>query len=160
MKKFGNYQRHSQTLDIKTPQETSRQNEVFFRKNSFERKRILTKGKYFGKLIDVKTGKNKPYSDEEPKDTLVFSFELQDGITVQRTVLASNSLKSKCMELVNQLSSDRPISTEVMRSPDLLQAHILGLIGRKYNLNIEPSQDEKYNNVVFVAPISTRGAYA
>jgi hypothetical protein len=64
------------------------------------------------------------------------------------------------MELINQLSANTPLTIEIVKSTELLQAHILELIGKSFNLSIEPSLDEKYNNIVFVAPISTRGAYA
>jgi hypothetical protein len=127
--------------------------------SGFKGKPPLKKGFYIATLTDIKSGQSRSYHGEEPKDTLVFSFELQDGSKVNRTVVASNSPKSKCMELINQLSAINPISTEIVQSTELLQAHILRLIGKPFNLSIEPSHDEKYNNIVFVAPIFNGSNY-
>ncbi len=122
---------------------------------------ILKAGAYSGKLTKIKSGLGKSYKGEEPRKTLTFFFELDCGEVVVRTVGASTSLKSQCLALVNELSEHKPLSLSEMVKPDLLQAHIIELIGTDYSLVIEPSNCGRYNNIIKVGKASgARGPYA
>lgn len=122
---------------------------------------ILKAGVYSGCLTKIKAGLGKAYNGEEPRKTITFFFELTCGEVVVRTVGASTSLKSQCMALVNELSEHKPLSLSAMVKPDLLQAHILSLIGTDYSLVIEPSNCGRFNNIIKVGKAScARGPYA
>jgi hypothetical protein len=126
-----------------------------------QQRRVLKPGTYLGRLTKIKPGLGKPYNGEEPRKTLTFFFELESGEVVVRTVGASINTKSQCMALVTELSEKKPISLAALIKPDLLQAHLLGLIGTDYNIQIDPSACGRFNNVIKIsAAPEHRGPYA
>ena len=128
---------------------------------SAKSRNILAAGTYSGQLTKVQPGVGKSYNGEPPRNTLTFFFELDCGEAVIKTVTASANLKSQCMALVSDLSEDKPLSLAAMTKPDQLQAHILGLIGSTYRLEIGPSGCGRYNNIMKVgSPLTHEGANA
>ncbi len=130
------------------------ENISFFKKNSFKdndlkHKKTKLNGEHRGKLVSVKPSMGKAYKGTEPRPILTFFFELDNEMTVHRTVSASNHISSKCIELISEMSSP---SIDVIKSPQKLQDHILGLIGHEFVLTIKPSDCGIYNNVVKVIP--------
>ena len=139
------------------------QNVTFFKKNSFrssgfKSNKAIQKGQYPCRLIDVKPGLGKAYHGGETRDTLAFFFELESGAVVTRTVGASNHENSKCIELVSSMSTGNKIALDVLKSPEKLQEHILGLIGQEFMVEIAPSQCGRYSNIESVTPEYRRGA--
>lgn len=113
----------------------------------------LGKGKYAGVLIDVRPGEGKAYKDGgEPRKTLTFRWTLDNGRSVIRTVTPNNALKSACMDLVLAMAGDRDPGLSVLTLPHKLQQFILGMVGDRFIVTIEPSACGKYNNVVAVSP--------
>jgi len=113
----------------------------------------LGKGKYAGVLVDVRPGEGKAYKDGgEPRKTLTFRWTLDNGRSVIRTVTPSNELKSACMDLVLAMAGDRDPGLSVLTLPHKLQQFILGMVGDRFIVTIEPSPCGKYNNVVAVSP--------
>ena len=113
----------------------------------------LGKGKYAGVLIDVRPGEGKAYKDGgEPRKTLTFRWALDNGRSVIRTVTANNAIKSQCMNLVFEMCGDKEPGISVLVQPHKLQQFILGMVGDRFIVNIEPSVCGKYSNVVAVTP--------
>lgn len=122
--------------------------------------KILPAGIYKAKLRSITPGVGKGYEREEPRPTLMFSFqELQHGAIINRTCTRINSEKSQLVGLIRSMAGGK-LTPEIISNPDAFQAFIEGLKGKLFLIQVEPSKDGRYNNLIscFMAPVDQSNA--
>jgi hypothetical protein len=117
------------------------------------RSKILQPGVYSATLKSITPGVGKGFEKDEPRPTLMFSFiEKTDGVVINRTVTATTGEKTQLVNLVRSMSSTNPPSLDVIRDPDKLKEFILKLVGREFLVQVEPSKDGRFNNLIACFP--------
>lgn len=115
--------------------------------------KILPAGIYRAVLKTVNPGLGKGYGKEETRPTLMFSFlEDAQGVVINRTVTRSNSDKSQLVALVRSLTGPNGPSPSVISSPEAFKEFILTLVGKHFLIQVEPSRDSKFNNLIACFP--------
>lgn len=119
---------------------------------------VLPAGVYRAELMSVQPGIGKGYGkDQTERATLMFSFRVKDsGAVINRTVTRTNSEKSQLVGLVRSLAGTAAPSPSTIADPEAFQQFILALIGRTFLVQVAPSADGRYNNLMacFPAPES------
>jgi hypothetical protein len=119
--------------------------------------KILQAGVYTAELKSVNPGKGKGYQKgEETRDTLMFSFqEATTGAVINRTVSATTSEKSQLVALVRSMSGISAPTIEIIRDPLAFEKFIAAMVGKKYLIQVEPSRDGRFNNLITSFPAPT-----
>ena len=113
--------------------------------------KILERGTHKAILKEVKPGHGKSYDGKTPRPTLTFKFEEPlNGSVINRTVTANTSPKGKCFALVEELAGFIP--HEVIGDPDKFKSFIEDLVGKTYEIKVEPSPNGKFNNIIQARP--------
>ena len=127
-------------------EQSSQQSSQWFSRGA----QVLPAGVYRAELKSVNPGIGKGYGKEkEQRPTLMFTFrEEHSGAVINRTLTRSNSEKSNLVALIRSMTGDKAPSPEVVRDPVAFQNFILALVGRVFEVVLEPSADGRYNNLV------------
>lgn len=116
--------------------------------------KVLQAGVYTAELKSVNPGVGKGYGEKETRATIMFSFqELDTGAVINRTVTASNSEKSQCVALVRGMAGNQ-LTPAIIGDGEAFQKFIMGLIGRNFLIQVQPSADNRYNNLITAFPAS------
>lgn len=114
---------------------------------------VLEAGIYKAKFKEVVPGTGKAYGSNEVRHTLMFSFlEETTGAVINKTVTASLNEQSGLVALARQMAGSRTPRREVLQGPDSLQAYITAMIGKDFNLQVEPSSCGRFTNLVTCSP--------
>jgi hypothetical protein len=110
--------------------------------------KILPAGMYRAHLKSITPGVGKGYEQEEPRATIMFSFqELSQSAIINRTVTATTSDKSQCVNLVRAMAGGK-LTPEIIANPKAFQSFIEGFKGKLFLIQVEPSKDGRYNNLI------------
>lgn len=119
----------------------------------FKNQKILAPGIYHATLKSVVPGVGKGYASTEERPTLMFSFvEEEQQAVINRTCSAVISPKAQLTNLVRSMSGSTPPDAETLNDPELLKNFILNLVGKKYLVQVEPSKDGRFNNLITAFP--------
>lgn len=115
--------------------------------------KILDPGCYRATLKGIFPGKSKGFDGSGERLTLMFSFQIEgSGEVINRTVNASNAEKSQCLQLVRNLAGIKQPSTDEIADPERFQKFIETLCGTTYLLQVQPSANGRYNNLLAAFP--------
>ena len=118
------------------------------------REDVLTAGRYKAELTAIKPGRGRSYDGKPPRATLTFCFKIiPGGQPANRTVSASRASQSKLLELVRSMAGLNQPSLEQIAIGDKFTAFLEQLVGKTFHLQISPSPDGRFNNIVGVLPI-------
>lgn len=116
--------------------------------------KILKAGIYKATLTAVSPGVGKGYGQKDERPILMFSFqELTQGAAINRTVTRSNSDKSQLVALIRAMTGAAAPKSETVIDPEAFKEFILSLVGRVFLVQVEPSRDGKFNNLVAAFPV-------
>lgn len=114
----------------------------------------LAAGTYLAVLKSIRPGQGKGYDGNAPRPTLTFSFETtKEHSVVNRTVNASRSERSKCLQLIRSMSGDSQPSDATIADPEKFSRFVDSLIGKEYSIQVQPSVDGRFNNLIGVMPV-------
>lgn len=115
---------------------------------------ILKKGQYSAILVKVTAGEGRAPQSNEIRKTLCFTFITNDAdaVSINRTVTASLDVRSKLYELLRQLA---PSENTLRMTPEETERLIDDLVGKKFNLVVEPSLNGKFNNLISASPLGS-----
>ena len=118
------------------------------------RQKALPAGLYLAELMSVNPGIGKGYGKEQgERHTLMFSFrEKKTGAVINRTVSRTNSERSQLVMLVKAMAGGNSPSGDVIKDPEAFRDFILSLVGKSFQVQIQPSGDGRYNNLIACFP--------
>lgn len=115
--------------------------------------RVLPPGRYRAEFIRWLPGqRNTP--DAGMKPSVTFVFKTESPVTeVTRTVTASTDIRSRLLEFVRSMGGSKPPTSEQLGDEMLFSEYLDGLIHNRYDLQLEPSPNNRYNNIVALLPV-------
>jgi hypothetical protein len=116
--------------------------------------RILAAGSYRAVLKMVNPGIGKGYAKgQDQRQTLMFSFQEEgQGAVINRTVSRTNSEKSQLVTLIRSMTGVNAPSLPQIQDPDAFKDFILSLVGKAFLIQVEPSKDGRFNNLIGCFP--------
>jgi hypothetical protein len=117
---------------------------------------VLKPGQYKATLEKVYDGVGRSYEKESPRPTLTFSFLTSCGAVVNRTVTASASEKGMLLPLIRALAGSNQPSRQTIDDGEKLTQFIQDLVEKEYLIQVRPSDNGRFNNLVSAVPISSQ----
>lgn len=115
--------------------------------------RLLEPGTYRALLKRINTGQGPKFGGKGLRRTLSFIFEtIPGGVVVCRTVSKSLDPRSKLFELAGQLAGASLDIASLVNNGETFSTYLEGLIGREFLINVQPSDNGRFNNLIGVIP--------
>lgn len=117
--------------------------------------KLLAPGKYSAQLLRLDEGQRPAFQrtagQPEQVPCLSFVFACQ-GAWLFRTVNLTASPRSNLFRLVSQMSGGT-IPKKALSSGEAFEAHIRSLVGQSFCVDVAPSPNGKWNNVLGASPL-------
>lgn len=115
---------------------------------------LLQPGSYRAVLKKVFPGVGRAYDGLSTRNTLTFCFETtEEKAVINRTVSATLDPRGALQSLIRQLSGAHQPSREILTDGELLTTFINAFIEKEFLVQVRPSDNQRYNNLISVGPV-------
>jgi hypothetical protein len=113
---------------------------------------VLKPGSYTVELVAIRPATPKDFGDgSPPRERLTFCFKTAEGAPVNRTLSATNNPRGRLVEFVRQMAGVNQPTSEQVDDGVKFTAYLESLVGNKFQANIVPSRDGRFNNIVSIS---------